>query len=162
MFHDRWARKYPLSIRIVDILCVSTQTSYCTTLCLHSFRPDICLSWFPLTMKYEGTELCSLKWLRLCWIQVSWLTGSCSNGVLAVHVRIGGSTSPPVTSCTGRVHSSHMVWAHLQAQEKHDFWSCVYYSDSWFASSGSGKKTPQARWKPPTGWAMLCCVTWYR
>lgn len=58
------------------------------------------------------------------------------------------------SSCTGRVHRSHAVWPHLQAQEKHDCWSCVYSSNSWSASSGSGKKTPPARWKHPRGWAV--------
>lgn len=43
----------------------------CATLCLHSFPPVICLSWFLLTMIYGGNEDCTLKWLRLCWIQIS-------------------------------------------------------------------------------------------
>lgn len=154
MFHNTWTRKYPLIIRIVDILCVHTKKSYCTT--LSSLLPICHLPGLVSSITSEGTEHCTLKWLRLCWIQVSWLTGSCSHGVLAVHVWIGGNISPPV------MHCSHNVWPQLQAQEKHDCWNCVYSSNSWSAPSGWGKKTPQTGWKHPRGWAVLCCVIWYR
>ena len=89
-------------------------------------------------MKSGETEPCTLKWLRLLWIQVLWLTGSCSGGVVLVHVGTGGNTSPAMhwqseqQPCSMGPFAStvlisfSMTWGHLYPER----WSC-FSSVSW-------------------------------
>lgn len=158
MFCDSQTRKYPLFvIRITGALyVVCTQTSYRATLRLHSFTPTVCLSWFHLTMKSGGTETYTWKWLGLRWIQVLWLAGGGSGGAVLVHVWTGGEVS-------GRASSSHAVWDHLQAQEEHLTIRAVFAAQTAALHLlDQENKKPQAGWKHPTGWAVMCCVTWHR
>lgn len=75
---------------------VCTQTRCHATLCRHSFPLIICMSWFHLTMKLGDSEPCTLKWLRLFWIQFSRCTVSCSSGVVLVCIWTGQKTLPPL------------------------------------------------------------------
>lgn len=110
------------------------------------------LDLFPLTMKSGGSEHCTLKWLRLCWIQVSWLTGICSNGVLAVHVWIGGNISPhhALAECTEATQCGP-IYKHRRSMTVGAVFT-LQTAD--LRLLDQVKKTPPARWKHPRGWAV--------